>query len=688
MSEGRRKLPPLAQYQVRACEGAAAAIVKRGEDVLIEAPTGAGKTPIIARTARHLVARGGKVLVLTHRKTLFRQMVGKPSAESRKERAGEMRWWGGLRPGTIADPSLGGINQQPGLVVGMVETVANRIDELEGYTAIFIDETQHASGKSAEGEDKGAYARVISALPGARVVGLTATTFRGDGDHLHPRLEAAHREVVAIEEARAAGRIVPARTVIGKAPLRSGRSVAELVTREAEGRLEKSASAILKEERGEAFYNHVVEDWERVMKRRKTIVFVDSVAEVEDMRHRFEARYGCGMAVSLHGRKGQGENDAAILSYGKGEARILIACQMIGEGFDVPDTDGVMSLNTSLSRLEMNQYVGRCLRAAEAKEYGLFLDYGTASHRHGWIEHQHQLQNVDALAACGSKIAAARALARMAPVQQGGWRVACGENRSLFIQAIEGKYAVFEYDHRAEREIGRRKGRKDGPMGRLVRIDHPQKGSRPLPIGDVAQLVAEHARTEAGFLALMGGVESKAYQASCGKALDHWKGMFRIIEQTDALHGKVTDAQQARREAIGEAIFSPCNGRHRSRMLRKSLESAKTGTGMVREAMALSGAVLGHCSDRQDIPLGLRAELRMVAEGLREQDLARLEPGRIRKEALAVTATMRHLRSILADPDLDGVIGDVADPLEKGVSRMEREMRSKAQKRPRTGATL
>jgi superfamily II DNA or RNA helicase len=676
-----RKIPPLATYQTRTCEGTLGA-ARRGEDTLIEAPTGSGKTPMIARIGARSSQQGHKTLVLTHRKTLFSQMVGRASGETEKARAGEMLWWGGLKPGTIADSSLGGMDQESGLVVAMVETAAARLDQLAKYDRIIIDEVQHVSEDSAERESMGSYARVLEAQPEATLIGLTATTFRGDGDKLHPRLEKAHREVVSIEEARAEGRVVPAKTVIGKAPTESGRTARDLVVLEAQGKLGRSASAVLKDERGPAFYDHVVEDWERIASQKKTIVFVDSIDEVEEVTEKFNVRYGAGSAVNVHGRNSGRVNDDAIMSYSSMEgAGVLVACQMIGEGFDVPGTDCVMSTNASLSRLEMNQYVGRCVRSANGKEYGLFVDYGTASHRHGLIEHQHQLQNVDALAASETKIGAARVLGRMAPEKEGSWRAASGADRSFFLQSVGSKFAVFSIDHKAEKEIGRKKTKSSGSMSRLRRFDHPEHGTSLLSITQVGTLLADQAKSEAGYLARQGGIDSDNYRKNCRNELDSWSSMFKIIEQTDSLQRKASSAEVARGEAITAALNQPDQERVRSRLVRKSLEGAKSGMDMVRESMSLSGAVLAHCADRDDMPLGLKSEARAVLESLDGEDIKTLTPGKIRREAMATSAVMGHMAKAATDRNLSAVISDVADPLSKGIRTLTREISVAARKK-------
>ena len=143
------KLPPIEKYQRRVASGAATAVLKRGEDVLVQAPTGAGKTAIMARTARLVAREKKKTLILTHRKALFEQLVGNPEGETEKDVMGEIAYWSGITPGRFADSSLGGIDQDSPVVVGMVETVANRIDDLG-----FLRSTGHACERRRSGQSK------------------------------------------------------------------------------------------------------------------------------------------------------------------------------------------------------------------------------------------------------------------------------------------------------------------------------------------------------------------------------------------------------------------------------------------------------------------------------------------------------------------------------------------------------
>lgn len=666
-----RKLPGLADYQRRAAEGVLTS-VRNGRDALTVAPTGSGKTPVIARIAAAEVARGKKVLVLTHRKALFQQMVGRASADTEKKRMGEMNWWGGIKPGHIADDSLGGVNQDPGLVVGMVDSVASRLAGLEKYDLTLIDEIQHVSGKSASRQNKGSYAKIIEALPDARLVGLTATTFRGDGDNLHSRIEKADHQVVSIDEARAAGRIVPAETIIGRAPTRSGRTIEELVRLEAEGKLEKSASATLKEERGDGFHAYVAGDWDRRLDRKKTIVFADNVEEVHKLTEEFNRTYGRGTAVSIDGGQKLPEVDKAIKSYESGAARVLISCKMIGEGFDVPDTDAVISTNTSLSRLEMNQYVGRCIRASDGKDKGLFLDYGTASFKHGLIERQHEIQNVDALAACGSTINAARTLGRLAPVKNGDWRAVCGDESSYLIQSVGKKYKVWDIDNYAEKDMGRRRAKGAGSVRRFQPYEHPERGKDLLSGTEVARLLSNHVRREAGYFARLGGLESENYRNICTAVLEDRSGSMDAVSKVSA-QGASAEAVCSRRDGLAKALAEPDKFYSSGRNIQKTLENLPSGEMRVREGMKLAVFAFGKCGDMESLPLGLKSEARAANDGMADEEIDKMPRSRLKKETSAATELLTRISTESGSDRLAGVMKNIADPIRNGMSEYNRE---------------
>lgn len=672
----------LTDYQARVATGAISA-VRRGGDVLIEAPTGAGKTATFARIAMELAGSGEKVLILTHRKTLLQQMAGDPDAHDEKSRQGEISWWGmGQKTGRIADRDLGGIDQSADVVIGMVETVANHLGKLEPYSVILVDEGHHVSEISALAEEMGAYSQVLAFYDRAPVVACSATLFRGDGGKLHPRLEAAHREVVGIEEARAAGRIVPIRTIIGRAPLKTGKIPADLARDQIEGRLksERSASAIIERERGEAYFDWVAEDWSRLARERKTIAFVDRVKDIGILQARFDAIYGKGVAVGVHGDQSAEQNRDAISRYRTGEASVLIACQMIGEGFDVPSTDVVMSLNASLSRAEMNQFGGRATRAAPGKSEGIFIDYGTSSILHGRLEEQHEIQNVNALAAMGSAIAAAQVIGRMAPVILGDWQAVAGQERSFLMQRVEAGYHVLEIRHGSERERGRRSGR-HGPESMPRRFEHPTHGCAALSVQDMATVLSSHATREAAFLARSGGFASDRYANLCADLLREKKGIMDLLGVKNDPDRRRNAGHRARVRALLGTATGDIQRAMGSKLVRRALEGATSGREAVTEGLHLSVEIFGICAGDGRIPMGLRAEAREARETLRRENIDAMSPARLQREAIAATHIFEGICRSGAEPALTGVVSDIADPMKKGLRQLQLEVTPKDKSR-------
>ena len=63
--------------------------------------------------------------------------------------------------------------------------------------------------------------------------------------------------------------------------------------------------------------------------------------------------------------------------------KVICTCGVIGEGFDVPDTDGVILLAKTKSKTKYLQQAGRALRPSRSKDVGVILDAACNSILHG-----------------------------------------------------------------------------------------------------------------------------------------------------------------------------------------------------------------------------------------------------------------------------------------------------------------
>lgn len=609
--------PEKSDYQKRIIDGASIAMTAGDTDALIEAPTGAGKTCTIAGMAEMItnLDENAKVLILTHRRNLFGQMAPNPNGKTLKEQAGEITFWGGMIAGSIAEKKLGGIDQDHKVVIGMVETAAN-LDDLAGYTHIFIDEAHHASEESAEREEEGSYASIIARLPNAKIAGFSATTFRGDEGKLHPRLERAQRFIVGVDETQQAGRTVPVKTHVSRARLSNGDTPTDLYNKEVENNLNgKSASSVMKQMKDDAYYDKTLNEWDRITKRTPTIIFVDDVDEIKLVQKKMDEKFGPGTAVSIFGKQGDKANDTALAAYKNGKSNVLIACKMIGEGFDVPKTDNVVSFNSSISRGEMNQFVGRTVRFSEGKEFANFIDAGTGTARWGRIEEQHKLQSIRAHAFSDDESQMNTSIVMASPAREGNWHIVPGEQRSiLFRRQADSSFNAIYLDHDVLSTDGRR-ANSEVDRGRKLNRLTDRNGLSAFSVAEMAAVVGEHVQKEAGFIARNAGLRGAGYVSSGKKLLASWRGAAEVFAGDDVADSK----EKLREAAVRRHVRGDGGAQVGFKALSAVLSKQTKHRAVYREGLRLTAAALDEAAKTGQLSPSLTEEVRKASKSVMSQ---------------------------------------------------------------------
>jgi hypothetical protein len=335
--------------QVPLCDAAEESMLA-GEVPCIVAPTGAGKTVLMAETARRALARGERVVAVCHREEIAEQIVG-----SLTHHLGRRTFIDVIRSGSRS-------RMTAPVTVGMVPTMARRLERLgplRGAT-LLMDECHHAGSNS--------WSDVIEAITPLRRCGFTATPIRPDGQGLgdqggftrlhvgpHPAelMAMGHlcRYQMFAAEVEVAGRKL------------SRRSGGDYKTRDLEAA--KSAACI----NGE-----IVRDWLRYNPQRlRTIAVGVSVDDCHAMAQRYQAS---GIAAEVvDGKTPKGIRKAIFQRFREGVTTILCACAVVDEGLDVPEATVLQVTRATHSIRLWRQLCGRVLRTAPGKDLAIIIDH-------------------------------------------------------------------------------------------------------------------------------------------------------------------------------------------------------------------------------------------------------------------------------------------------------------------------
>ena len=333
--------------------------------VIMQLPTGGGKTVIAGDLLKRRLSGGRKAVWLTHRTELADQT----------RRMLTDRLVPAMAPARDWHPGISAPSMSHGVVILMAQTVGRRSAETEvwrEYCAadlMVVDEAHHATAKGWE--------RAMDQWPG-QVLGLTATPWRlseKEGlNHLFhdlilgPQIAELQsmnwlcgvRVILPLEEQTILGGVVPSRgdyTEGGIEEANAGRDVMTVGT---------------------------LRFWQEVARDRQTIIYAVSVAHAHNLVAVFkDANIS---ATALLGDTSRENRNKAISAFRDGTLSVLVNVAVATEGFDLPDASCVVIARPTLSLALYMQMVGRGLRPKCGGGDCLILDLAANSMTHGMPE--------------------------------------------------------------------------------------------------------------------------------------------------------------------------------------------------------------------------------------------------------------------------------------------------------------
>lgn len=307
--------------------------------VLFVLPTGGGKTVCFSYIAHRTAAAGKRVWIIAHRDELLRQIS-----------AALMKF--DVPHGIIRG---GCVTTWHDVQVCSVQTLVRRLDQLPSPDLIVIDEAHHAAA--------GSWDKITSRYATTPILGVTATPVRGDGKGLGDYFDTmvlgptaawltdngflAPADIYTPELADMTG----VRTVMG-----------EYDKAQTAERLDKPT-----------IYGGAVRYYTQLAFGKRIIVFCVNLTHVQ---HTLEAYLEAGIpAASLDGNM-TAENRAQVnQDFEAAKIWVLVTCEIVSEGYDVPGCDGVQMLRPTQSEGLFLQQIGRGLRIAPGKSSAIIIDH-------------------------------------------------------------------------------------------------------------------------------------------------------------------------------------------------------------------------------------------------------------------------------------------------------------------------
>ena len=246
----------------------------------------------------------------------------------------------------------------------MISTLARRLDRHQPPPLVVVDEAHHARAS--------AYERVLAHAPAALVVGLTATPQRLDGRGLGAHFEGiVEGPTVAslIEDGWLADYDYYAPPVqfelAGVDRLDGDYHRGQLEARVARRRV----------------IGDVVQHYRRLLQGRPSIGFAVSLRHCALVEALFRAE---GFrAATIDGTLSWNERRRRLLALATGELNLLLSCELIGEGIDVPTCYGILDMRPTASLTVFLQHAGRGLRRKPDGGKAIIVDHVGNWERHG-----------------------------------------------------------------------------------------------------------------------------------------------------------------------------------------------------------------------------------------------------------------------------------------------------------------
>ncbi|MBS7284446.1 MAG: DEAD/DEAH box helicase [Prevotella sp.] len=326
----------LRDYQIDICSRVSEAF-EHHRSVMVQMPTGTGKTMVLAELVKQLMMKdeGVRILIVAHRRELIEQIKA-----------------------TIKRMKMDSRN----ITVESIQTISRRIATIEfAPSLVVIDEAHHALAKT--------YKMMWETWPDAKFLGLTATPCRLNGKGFTDLFDVLVQswDIPAFIKEKW---LSTYDFVSIKADSRTQQLISSLKKRGADGDYQvKEMDAVLNKRPSiERLYNSVME----YAHNRKGFVYAININHARSIAEYYQSQGVHAVAIDSH--TPVKERELLISSFRSGELQVLVNVDIFSEGFDCPDVEFIQLARPTLSLAKYLQMVGRGLRPSKGKKNCMIID--------------------------------------------------------------------------------------------------------------------------------------------------------------------------------------------------------------------------------------------------------------------------------------------------------------------------
>lgn len=336
----------LRDYQQKGVDDIRQTFVKGKQAPLYVLPTGGGKTVVFSYIAANTSARGKRVLILVHRVELMRQTSAK-------------LYESGVDHGLINPKFTPNITAT--VQIASVQTLVRRLEKARfDYDLVIVDEAHHAVASTWNKVLR----KVKEVKPTARMLGVTATPIRTDGTGLNDMFDSI---IIGptIKQLTERNFLVP--SIIYAPAKKLDLSNVKM----ADGDYDRHELAEIVD--NSVITGDAIQYYTRICPHAPAVVFCVSVAHAEHVAEEFRA--AGYKARSIDGKMEDIERRNLIAGLSNGTVELLMSCDLISEGTDVPGICAAILLRPTQSTGLFLQQVGRALRILIGKKCAYILDH-------------------------------------------------------------------------------------------------------------------------------------------------------------------------------------------------------------------------------------------------------------------------------------------------------------------------